>query len=126
MNVLVVEDAAPVRKRLIALLRAAGDVTVVGETDSVQGAIESVAALPVDVLLLDLQLVDGNGLEVLAVVKPKHPQLRAIVLSNFAAPQYRQASLAAGADAFLDKSTEFRRVPEILRCWQQGDGSTHR
>jgi DNA-binding NarL/FixJ family response regulator len=123
MNVLVVDDAPQIRKRLIALLRTAGNVTVVGEAESVRAAIDEAAARPVDVMLLDLQLTDGNGLEVLAAVKPAHPALRVIVLSNFATPQYRQASLAAGADVFLDKSTEFQRVPEILRSWQQATGA---
>jgi DNA-binding NarL/FixJ family response regulator len=124
MNVLVVDDAPQIRKRLIALLRMAGDVTVVGEAESVRAAIDAAAARQVDVMLLDLQLTDGNGLEVLAAVKPAHPALRVIVLSNFATPQYREASLAAGADVFLDKSTEFQRVPEILRAWQRAAGAS--
>ena len=69
-----------------------------------------------DVMLLDLQLVGGSGLDVLAAVKPQRPGLYVIVLSNFSnAQQYRDASLAAGADVVLDKTKEFGRVREILR-----------
>ena len=50
------------------------------------------------------------------------PQVRVIVLSNFSSAQHRQASLALGADLFLDKSQEFGRVPEILRAWQADAG----
>lgn len=117
MNVFVVEDAPEVRKRLVAMLGTVAGVDVVGEADSVRGAIDGALAAATDVLLLDLQLTDGNGLDVLAAVKPARPGLRTIVMSNFANPQYRQASLAAGADVFLDKSQEFARVPGILRGW---------
>ena len=116
MNVLVVEDAPEVRKRLVAIVRAIPGVTVVGEAGSVRGAIDGALADATDVMLLDLQLVDGSGLEVLAAVKPRRPGLYVIVLSNLSnAQQYRDASLAAGADVVLDKTKEFGRVREILR-----------
>ena len=116
MNVFVVEDAPEVRKRLVAIVRAIPGVTVVGEAGSVRGAIDGALAAAVDVMLLDLQLVGGSGLDVLAALKPQCPGLYVIVLSNFSsAQQYRDASLAAGADVVLDKTTEFGRVREILR-----------
>jgi two-component system response regulator DevR len=117
VNVFVVEDAAQVRKRLVALLRTVPGVTVVGEADSVTDAIAGVLGSGADTLLLDLQLTDGSGLDVLASIKPQRPALHVIVLSNFTSAQHRKASLAAGADVFLDKSQEFGRVPEILRGW---------
>ena len=53
-------------------------------------------------------------------MKLQRPALRVIVLSNFTTQQFRQASLAAGSDVFLDKSQEFGRVPETLRAWLDG------
>jgi DNA-binding NarL/FixJ family response regulator len=120
MKIFVVEDAPAVRTRLIAILGTVPGVEVVGEAESVRGAIDGVLSTAADAVLLDLQLADGNGLDVLAAVKPRRPEIHVIVLSNFATPQYRQASLAAGADVFLDKSQEFGRVPEILRSWLTG------
>ena len=117
MKVFVIEDAAEVRKRLVAMLRAIAGVVIVGEASSVQAGIDGALSTQPDVLLLDIQLEDGSGLDVLKAVKPRCDGLRVIVLTNFASAQYRQASLAAGADAFLDKSEEFGRVPEILRGW---------
>jgi DNA-binding NarL/FixJ family response regulator len=117
VNVFVVEDSPEVRKRLVAMLATVPGVNVAGEADSVRTATAGVLAAAVDVILLDLQLLDGSGLDVLAQVKPARPEVRVIVLSNLATPQYREASLAAGADVFLDKSHEFGRVPEILRGW---------
>jgi len=120
VRVFVVEDAPHVRKRLVALLRTVGGVDVVGESDSVRGAIDGVLDSHADTVLLDLQLTDGSGLDVLAAIKPRCPALHVIVLSNFTSAQHRQATLKAGADFFLDKSQEFGRVPEILRGWLGG------
>ncbi len=117
MNIFVVEDAPEIRKRLIAMIRMVGGVNVIGEADSVNKAIDGVLGSAADTLLLDLQLRDGIGLDVLTRVKQARPELHVIVLTNFATQQYRQASLAAGADFCLDKSGEFGLVPGILRNW---------
>jgi DNA-binding NarL/FixJ family response regulator len=120
MKVFVAEDAPEVRKRLVAMVRAIPGLVVVGEAESVRGAVDGTLSSVADVLLLDLQLADGSGLDVLAEVKLQRPTLRVIVLTNFATQQFRQASLAAGSDVFLDKSQEFGRVPETLRAWLDG------
>ena len=123
MNVFVVEDAAQVRKRLVEMVRTVPGVTVVGESGSVSAAIEGALNLDTDTLLLDLQLIDGTGFDVLKAVKPHRPNLHVIVLSNFSIPQWRRAAFAAGADVVLDKSHEFARVPEILRGWMHATHS---
>ena len=117
MRAFVVEDSPEIRKRLVAMLRTVPGVSVVGEAESAQAAIAGVLSTASDVLLLDLQLANGSGLDVLNGLKPQRPELRVIVLTNFATAQHRQACLAAGADVFLDKSQEFERVPGILQEW---------
>jgi DNA-binding NarL/FixJ family response regulator len=99
------------------MLRTVPEIAVVGEAESAQEAMAGVLDSACDVLLLDLQLTDGSGLDILPQLKAQRPSLRVIVLTNFATAQHRDASLAAGADVFLDKSQEFLRVPEILREW---------
>ena len=117
MNVLVVEKAAEVRVRLIEMLRAVSGVQLIEESDSMSDALAEGLHLHADALLLDPRPPGGSSLELLAGLKQARPALRVIVLTNFASPQYRQASLAAGADRCLDKSREFSLVPMILRDW---------
>jgi DNA-binding NarL/FixJ family response regulator len=117
VNVFIVEDAPEIRSRLVKMLQTVAGIHVVGEAESVNEAIEGVLASSADTLLLDLQLKDGTGLDVLARVKTARPALRTIVLTNLASPQYREASLSAGAEFCLDKSREFGLVPGILRGW---------
>jgi DNA-binding NarL/FixJ family response regulator len=126
VNIVVVEDAPEIRRRLIEIIRMVEGVNVIGEADSVSDAIDCVLEGDVDALLLDLQLRDGTSLEVLARVKQARPALRVIVLTNFATRQYRQASISAGAEVCLDKSREFGLVPGILRGWLDATGDRPR
>jgi len=116
MKVFVVEDSAAVRERLLELIREIEDVEVVGEAESYDAAVAGILTTRPDVAVLDIKLADdrGSGIDVLAEVRRGLPGMRAIVLSNYATPQYMKASADAGAEYFLDKSADFERITEIL------------
>ena len=65
-------------------------------------------------LVLDYQLLGGTGVDVLHAVHPKAPSVIFVVLTNHANPQYRRLCLEAGANWFLDKSTEFRKIKGVI------------
>ena len=65
-------------------------------------------------MLLDLNLPSGSGIKVLQMIKNEMPGVVAVVLTNYAFPQYRKKCAEAGAYAFLDKSTDFNKVPQLL------------
>jgi DNA-binding NarL/FixJ family response regulator len=67
-----------------------------------------------DSVLLDLNLMGKSGMDVLRAVHPQAPDIVFIVLTNHSEPQYRRACARAGARYFLDKSTEFERVREVI------------
>ena len=115
VKVFVVEDSALVRERLIEMIREVDGVDVVGEADSYGSAVAGIMSTHPDVAILDVSLAEGNGIEVLAHVKPRLPGLRGIVLTNYNSPQHLKASADAGAEYFLDKSVDFERIAEILR-----------
>lgn len=117
MNLFIVEDSIPVRERLVRTLEGLGGLEIVGTAEDVSPAIERLSSTPPDALILDLQLPSGSGLQVLRAVRAKLPNMRVIVMTNFAAEPYRKAALAAGAEVFLDKSADFARVREILTAW---------
>ena len=123
MNVFVAEDAPQVRSRLVTMVQRVPGAIVTGEAETVHETIEAVLNSHVGTLLLDLQLKDGSGLDVLSAVKRERPAVRVIVLTNYATAQHRQASRAAGADAFLDKSQDFALVPQLLREWISDDAA---
>ncbi|MEO6928894.1 MAG: response regulator [Casimicrobiaceae bacterium] len=115
LRVVLVEDSPIIRERLIESLTATGTIEVVGQADNERGAVAALASGEWDALILDLQLKQGTGLGVLKALSPiRPPGAKVIVLTNYAIPQYRDRSLALGADYFFDKSREYDRVRNVL------------
>jgi DNA-binding NarL/FixJ family response regulator len=116
MKVFVVEDSAAVRERLVEMIRELEDTEVVGEAETYDTAVAGIMSAQPDVAILDIKLADdtGSGIDVLNRVRKAIPALRAIMLSNYVTPQHLKASSDAGAEFFLDKSSDFERIPEIL------------
>jgi DNA-binding NarL/FixJ family response regulator len=125
MKVFVVEDSAAVRERLVEMIREIEDLEVVGEADTFGRAVVGIRDTMPDVAIIDIKLATdgGSGIDVLNAVRKELPALRAIVISNYATPQHMKASADAGAEYFLDKTSEFERIPEILER-MRADGST--
>lgn len=113
MRVLVVEDSAAVRSRVAALLREAG-LDVIGEADSAEAALRLTRSLRPDAIVLDLQLTDGNGMDILPALKATTPAPLVAVLTNIADMEHRSRCLALGADYFFDKSRDFDAVAATL------------
>ena len=113
-RVFIVEDSGPIRERLAALLREIEGVTIVGEADSVRGAVEGILRTRPESVVLDIQLPDGSGVEVLREVCPRAPEVVFVVLTNHPNPQYRRICMEAGASHFFDKSTEFGRIKDVF------------
>src|SRR5512141_913361 len=109
-NVFLVEDSAPIRMRLAAVLGDMQGVTIVGEAETPASAIEGILRTHPDSVVLDIQLNGGSGIEVLRKVRSVDPGIVFIMLTNHANPQYRRICLDAGASYFLDKSSEFENV----------------
>jgi len=63
-------------------------------------------------------------LVLLKKIKNTHPEIRVVVLTNHSNEANRMQALRAGADSFLDKSTDFEQIPDILHRWQ-ATGPTH-
>ncbi|MCM8612340.1 response regulator transcription factor [Accumulibacter sp.] len=115
MSILIVDDSAVVRQVLREILAEVEGTEVVGEFASPAPAIESMRSNPPDIVLLDIQLVDGSGLEVLHAVRSNHPQTKVLVFTNHVEEVYRKRCLKAGAHAFYDKKSDLQALRQDLR-----------
>ena len=113
-NIYLVEDSAPVRERLAAMLTSIPDTQVVGHAGGAHEAISDILAKHPDVVLCDLNLKEGTGFEVLRAVKANAPEIECYMLSNFATQPYRRLAAELGASDFFDKSTEFELVRDLV------------
>lgn len=115
MNVLVADDSALVRERLRTMLAEVPGVRLIGETANVEETIRALQAVRPDVTILDIKMPGGSGIEVLRHAKQTGVSPVVIMLTSFATPEYRAVCLEAGADFFLDKSSEFLAVADVLK-----------
>ena len=105
MKVLIVDDHAIVRRGVAQILTDAFHRIEIGEVDSGKGALSAVKKEPWDVVILDLNLPDRKGLEVLRTLKTDYPLLPVMILSLHPEEEYALRALQAGASAYLTKQS---------------------
>ena len=115
MTVFLTDDSLAIIERLRGMLSALPGIQIAGTALDVPEAIRSIHDIRPEAVILDLHLPAGSGLEVLRKVKGETPETIVVVLTNYAFPQYQKKCVDAGADAFLDKSTQFTEVAQVLR-----------
>lgn len=118
LRVFVVEDSELIRKRIIENVQSMGRFEVVGFAESEEEAIKSISSLRPDIVITDIQLKEGSGIEVVRKVRarPYAPRPRIYVLTNYAFPEYKRQCSVAGADEFFDKSSEYDRFLSLMHA----------
>jgi CheY-like chemotaxis protein len=111
LGVLLVEDSPRIAERMRELLQQEG-LHVLATVEDEPSAIQALRELPVDILILDLQLKVGTGFGVLEALGTGRPPT--IVMTNYALPQYRDRARKLGVVHFLNKAMDFDRLPEIV------------
>ncbi len=114
MKVLVVDDSALLRERLVSMISELPEIAKIGQAQNASQALNSVQKLNPDVVILDIRLSEGNGIEILQKIKKKNSAPITIMFTNFPYPQYRKKCKEEGADFFFDKSTEFHKITRVL------------
>jgi DNA-binding NarL/FixJ family response regulator len=115
MKVFIADDSSAVVERLADVVEEVPGAEIVGQASDVPQAIHGIQRTNPDAVILDLQMPGGAGLDVLRAIRKDHPHLFVLICTNYPYPQYREECLNAGANFFLDKSSEFEKIPAILR-----------
>ncbi|MEM1096848.1 MAG: response regulator transcription factor [Bacteroidota bacterium] len=110
INVLVADDHAIVRKGLIQIISNTLDIKVTAEAESGEAVFDHVRNGSFHAVVLDMNLGDVSGLEVLKSIKAEYPELPILVLSIYPEEQYAVRVLRAGASGYLNKDS----APELL------------
>lgn len=115
LKVFLVEDSALIRQRLRRLIGSVAHVDIVGEAEDADSALEGIHASRADIAVVDLHLNGSHGLALLKGLAQQEPQVVAIVLTNYATPEFKRECLSAGARYFFDKTNEFDLVRQTIR-----------
>ena len=117
VKVFLVEDSPLIRKRIVDSLDSIGGFEVVGFAESEGDAVDAIVDTHPDVIITDIRLKQGNGIEVVRQVrrKPSAAKAKIFVLSNYAYPEYKRECQLVGADDFFDKSSEYDRFLDTLQ-----------
>ena len=110
LKILLADDHAVVRQGVKQILVAAFAQAIFGEAQNAHQLLELVHTERWDVVVLDLTMPGGSGLDVLKQIKQDHPQLPVLILSMYPEDQYAVRTLRAGAAGYLNKES----APEEL------------
>jgi len=114
MKLIIGDDSAAVRERLVSLFSEADHVSQIIQAADARESIDAIREHRPEAAILDLRMPGGGGLDVLNQIRQSDVKPLVIILTNYPYPQYRKRCLELGADYFLDKSTEFNRILDII------------
>ena len=121
IRVLIVDDHEVVREGLRALLRRRSNLAVVGEADSVASAIEEAKRTEPDVVVMDVRLPDGSGVEACREIRAQRPETKVIMLTSYADDDAVFASIMAGATGYLLKQTRTQALTDAIERAMRGE-----
>jgi len=122
-RVLIVDDHAVLREGLAMVINQQADLVVCGEAEDAPGALKLVRAAEPDVVIVDLSLMGGSGLELIKDIKVQRPDLPMLVLSLHDETLYAERALRAGARGYIMKRASTAEVVAALR--KVLDGGIH-
>lgn len=115
LSIAIVDDSDIIRQRLVHRISKCENIQIIWEAENVVNTFNCCSLSEPSVLILDIQLPDGSGIDVLEKIKLANSGIKVIMLTNYPSLPFRKKCIAAGADYFFDKSTEFEKVFEVLK-----------
>ncbi len=114
IRILIADDHGVVREGLRAVLEEE-DLQVVGEATNGKEAVAMSNNLQPDVVLLDIRMPELSGLQALAQIKRHNPDVKVIMLTTYATPDYLKKAIEGGADGYLSKDADPQKIPALVR-----------
>jgi NarL family two-component system response regulator LiaR len=120
IRIVIVDDHAMVRRGLAAFIRVFDDLELIGEAANGKEAVELVAAVQPDVVLMDLIMDLMDGAAATRVIRQNHPSVKVIVLTSFREDLLVQKALQAGAISYLLKNVSADELAAAIRAAHAG------
>ena len=114
MNILIVDDSVLIVEKLTGMLREAISSVSISNAGTYTGATLLLNELVIDLAMLDINLPDKSGIELLRLIRKDYSKMKVVMVSNNTSEQYRNICLRLGANYFFDKSRDFESIPAIV------------
>ncbi|HZP89373.1 MAG TPA: response regulator transcription factor [Actinomycetota bacterium] len=121
LRVLLVDDHEVVRSGVRALLQATDDIIVTAEAGSVREAVDEADRTRPDVVVMDVRLADGSGIEATREIRARHPKTAVVMLTSFADDEALFASIMAGASGYVLKQVTGGELVRAIRTVGRGE-----
>ena len=119
---MLVDDHEVVRDGVRALLEAADDIVICAEAGSVREAIDEAERTRPDVVVMDVRLADGSGIEATREIRARRPKTQVLMLTSFADDEALFASIMAGASGYVLKQIQGTEIVKAIR--EVGEGKS--
>jgi len=120
-RLLVVDDHEVVRSGLVAMLGRREGFQVVAEAGTVAEAIEQANRFQPDIVVMDVRLPDGSGIEACREIRAEHPEIRVVMLTSFPDEEAVLSAIVAGASGYLLKQVRARDLVAALESVGRGE-----
>ena len=121
LRVMLVDDHEVVREGIRAMLDAQDDIVVTAQAGSVREAIDEADRTHPDVVVMDVRLADGSGIEATREIRAARPATRVLMLTSFADDEALFASIMAGASGYVLKQVRTGELVRAIRAVGAGD-----
>jgi DNA-binding NarL/FixJ family response regulator len=120
-QILIVDDQGLVREGLIRIINRQKDFTCCGAVDGVNAAQKALTTCKPDLVVVDLLLPDGDGLEMVKSLNAQYPSLPMLVISQCDETIYAERALKSGARGFVMKNLAISEIPIAIRTILKGE-----
>lgn len=126
MKILIVDDHVLFREGLVSLLKSQPDFTIVGEADTAREAIAKTIDLEPELVLLEIHLQNGEGVEAIKTIFTTMPETKIVVLTNQYSEELFCAAIRNGAVGYLLKKLPLSKLVLSLRALEKGEAALSR
>ncbi len=113
-TVLIVDDSILIMERMIPILEEIEHISFVVQAGSFREGVEVLNSLNPDMVLLDINLPDKSGIELLRIIREQQMEITVLMITNHADSYYMEICRKLGARHFLDKSKDIDLIPTVL------------
>ena len=124
LKVFIADDSQVFRSRLVEMLSDFRGIEIIGQARDAIEASKLLEQLRPDVIILDIRMPGGSGIDVLRNIKKDVNNPKIIMLTNYSYPVYREKCKGLGADFFFDKSTEMDKFTEVFESLIRNSNSS--